>query len=200
VSAIGVGSIRRRVTVSGPGGHAWEASDAPSAVHAVADLVSAIAAIPAADATSVNVGRIGGGEGINVRASEAWFELDLRAHDPQILASLGRDVDTIVGRIGEPLRARQDALGTRPAGRLDPTHPLVRAAGEALSEAGIEARAAATSTDANAVHARGIPTVAVGVTTGSGEHTPQEWIDTPPIADGVRTLARMVARFEDLTA
>ncbi len=31
-STVGVGSVRRRVRVLGPGGHAWEAVDAPSAV------------------------------------------------------------------------------------------------------------------------------------------------------------------------
>jgi acetylornithine deacetylase/succinyl-diaminopimelate desuccinylase-like protein len=200
VSAVGVGSVRRRVTVSGPGGHAWEASGAPSAVHAVAGLVSEIAAMPSVEGTSVNAGRIGGGEGINVRAREAWFELDLRADDTDALAALARDVDTIVARLDEPLRAERAVLGDRPAGRLDPTHPLVRAAGDALREAGIEVRPVATSTDANAAHARGIPAIAIGITTGSGEHTPQEWIDTAPIGDGVRALARTVTRFEELSA
>ena len=200
VSAVGVGSVRRRITVTGPGGHAWETPDAPSAVHAVAGLVSEIACMSTIDGTSVNAGRIGGGEGINVRAREAWFELDLRADDPRTLAALARDVDAIVARIDEPLRVERTVLGDRPAGRLDPSHPLVRAAGDALREAGIEVRPVATSTDANAAHARGIPAIAIGVTTGSGEHTPQEWIDTGPIGNGVRALARTVARFEELSA
>ena len=34
VSTVGVGSVRRRVCVHGPGGHAWEAKETPSAVHA----------------------------------------------------------------------------------------------------------------------------------------------------------------------
>jgi acetylornithine deacetylase/succinyl-diaminopimelate desuccinylase-like protein len=57
----------------------------------------------------------------------------------------------------------------------------------------------ATSTDANAAHARGIPAVAVGVTTGGGEHTPQEWIDIAPVAGGLAVLAATVTRFEDDT-
>ena len=32
----GVGSVRWRVRYTGPGGHAWERADAPSAVHAAA--------------------------------------------------------------------------------------------------------------------------------------------------------------------
>ena len=189
VSAVGVGSVRRRITVTGPGGHAWEAPDAPSAVHAVAGLVSEIASMSPIDGTSVNAGRIGGGEGINVRAREAWFELDLRADDPRTLAALARDVDAIVARIDEPLHVERTVLGDRPAGRLDPSHPLVRAAGDALREAGIEVRPVATSTDANAAHARGIPAIAIGVTTGSGEHTPR--------SASPRVAIIMLTAFED---
>ena len=88
-----------------------------------------------------------------------------------------------------------EELGRRPAGALDPDHPLVRAAATALEEAGIPPSFVATSTDANAAHARGIPAVAVGVTTGSGEHTPQEWIDVAPVADGLSVLAATVEKF-----
>jgi tripeptide aminopeptidase len=200
VSAIGVGSVRRRHTVTGPGGHAWEASDSPSAIHAAATLVSEITAIPATEGTSVNVGRIGGGEGINVRAREAWFEVDLRADDASTLADLARDVEAIMATVDEPLHVEPMVLGDRPAGRLDPAHPLVRAAGDALHEVGIAIQSVATSTDANAAHARGIPAIAIGITKGSGEHTPREWIDTALIPDGVRALARTVARYEELSA
>ena len=40
--------------------------------------------------TAVNVGRIGGGEAINARARECWFELDMRADDPAALAASRR--------------------------------------------------------------------------------------------------------------
>lgn len=198
ISTVGVGSVRRRVRVLGHGGHAWEAAETPSAVHALGQLVASIAAIPHRRGTSVNVGRIGGGEGINMRAREAWLELDLRADDPDALATMAREVEDLLESIDPPLAVDQEVLGDRPAGHVDPDHPLVRAATEALTEVGTSSTSPATSTDANAAHARGIPAIAVGVTTGSGEHTPGEWIETAPIEDGVRALARTVERFEEL--
>lgn len=198
ISTVGVGSVRRRVRVVGPGGHAWEAAETPSAVHALGQLVASIAAIPHRRGTSVNVGRIGGGEGINMRAREAWLELDLRADDPDALAAMAREVEDLLESIDPPLAVDNEVLGDRPAGHVDPDHPLVRAATEALTEVGTSSTSPATSTDANAAHARGIPAIAVGVTRGSGEHTPEEWIDTAPIEDGVRALARTVERFEEL--
>ena len=197
VSTIGVGSARRRIMITGPGGHAWEASDAPSAVHHAAALVAAIAGTPRPPGTAVNVGRIGGGEGINVRAREAWFEVDLRAEDPSALAELVRGLEATVADTPQPLQARLEPIGDRPAGRVDRDAPLVRAAEAALRAEGIAVTNPATSTDANAAHARGVPAVALGVTTGAGEHTTQEWIDIEPIATGVRVLAATVDRYEE---
>jgi acetylornithine deacetylase/succinyl-diaminopimelate desuccinylase-like protein len=199
VSTIGVGSVRRRIRVTGPGGHAWEDAEALSAVHYLARLVTTTISIPRGSGTSVNVGRIGGGEGINVRAREAWCEIDLRADDPKALAALARAVDETVLQPEPPLAVEQEPLGERPAGGIEPDHPLVRAAEQALGEAAIPVANPPTSTDANAAHARGIPAIAVGVTTGSGEHTADEWIETGPIEVGLKALVRTIERFEELT-
>jgi acetylornithine deacetylase/succinyl-diaminopimelate desuccinylase-like protein len=199
VSAVGVGSVRWRARLSGPGGHAWEAAGAPSAVHAAAGMIRDVATLAVAGArTVVNVGRIAGGEAINARARECWFELDIRADDPAALADLEARARTIMeANVPGGVELEREELGRRPAGSLDPAHPLVRAAAGALEEAGLEPSFVATSTDANAAHARGIPAVAVGVTTGGGEHTPQEWIDVAPIALGLSVLAATITRFEE---
>lgn len=198
VSAVGVGSVRWRASLSGPGGHAWEAAGAPSAVHAAAGMITDVAplAVPGAR-TVVNVGRIAGGEAINARARECWFELDIRADDPAALADLEARARAVIQNVPEGVELELEELGHRPTGSLDPAHPLVRAAAGALEAAGLEPSSVATSTDANAAHARGIPAVAVGVTTGGGEHTPQEWIDVAPIALGLSVLAATVTRFEE---
>ena len=201
ISAVGVGSLRWRVRVSGPGGHAWEASEAPSAVHAAAVMIGHVARLEVAGAgTTVNVGRIGGGEAINARARSCWFELDIRADRSAALAALEAEARAVIeAEAPDGIEVRIEEVGRRPAGALDPDHPLVRAAIAALEEAGITPVFPATSTDANAAHVRGIPAVAVGVTTGGGEHTPQEWIDIAPIADGLSVLAATVMRFEEAT-
>ena len=89
-----------------------------------------------------------------------------------------------------------EALGRRPAGGLPATHPLPRAAAQALAAVGVEPSFPATSTDANAAHAAGIPAVAVGVTTGAGEHTTAEWIDVGPLTQGIAALADTIDRFD----
>ena len=139
VSHVGAGSLRWRVEVSGPGGHAWEQSSAPSAIHAVASMVSVLSSLDVAGArTSVNIGRIGGGEAINARAREAWFELDLRADRAEALVSLEASARAEVDRYLMPgLSVRIQEIGRRPAGGIERLHPLVASAVAQLELAGI---------------------------------------------------------------
>lgn len=197
VCIVGVGSTRWRVTVEGPGGHAWERADAVSAVHAAAGMVRGIASMPRpADARcAVNVGLFHGGEAINARARRASFDVDLRADDPGALAALGRSARAWIDAHADGVAVSVQDLGTRPAGRIRDDHPLVRAALAALRAADIDPVLTAASTDANAAHAAGLPAVTVGVTTGAGEHTPEEWIDLPPVSTGLSVLADTIRRF-----
>ena len=50
------------------------------------------------------------------------------------------------------------------------------------------------STDANLPLSRGLPAVAVGLTTGSGAHTVHEYIQTEPLAKGLEQVVRLVSR------
>ena len=89
-----------------------------------------------------------------------------------------------------------EELGRRPAGELEQAHPLAAAAAAALRAAGWRARFTAASTDANAAHVAGVPAIAIGVTTGGGEHTPDEWIDTSPLSAGLGCAAATIAGWE----
>jgi acetylornithine deacetylase/succinyl-diaminopimelate desuccinylase-like protein len=198
VVVTGVGSIRWRVSYTGPGGHAWEQSQAPSAVHAAARAGTLLTGLDVAGARcSVNIGTIGGGEAINARAREAWFEVDLRADSAVALASLAGQATAIVRAADDQIRVRIDEIGSRPAGGVAESSALVRAAVAAHERAGVPAEFRAASTDANAAYAAGIPAVALGVTRGEGEHTPEEWIETAPVADGLGVLAETIRLFRE---
>jgi tripeptide aminopeptidase len=192
VSTVAVGSVRWRVEMRGPGGHAWEEASAPSAVHEAAAAVHRLVSLTEGrEGVSLNIGRMSGGEAINARARSAWFEVDLRADDPATLRSLDAACRAALESVSG-VELQIDALGNRPAGRMDPGHALVVAATDALRDIGMTPRLASTSTDANAALDAGLPAIAIGVTEGSGEHTPDEWIATAPVAAGLRALAATV--------
>ena len=203
VATVGVGSVRWRVTVSGPGGHAWEQSGAPSAVHAAARMVAGLAALARRSSGSgrvarsaVNIGLFSGGEAVNARARRAEFLVDLRASRAAILTELDTRARRIVATPPAGLTVEVEELGRRPAGELPTSHPLAAAAAAALRESGLRPVFTAASTDANAAHAAQVPGIAIGVTTGGGEHTPEEWIDTAPLATGLRCAADTITRWE----
>ena len=201
VVTVGVGSVRWEVELEGPGGHAWEAAGSPSAIHDLARIVTRLERLlPEARSRarcSLNVGHIEGGESINARARRAAFRIDVRSTDPSVLADLGTGARRVVDTGMSPgVTARFETLGKRPAGSIPQTHPLALAAVGALAEVGIEAGYGAASTDANAAYAAGIPAVTIGITTGSGEHTPAEWIEIAPIATGLAALADTIVRYD----
>lgn len=191
-----VGSVRWRVEFTGPGGHAWERADAPSAVHAMGALIATLAPLSAPESVNgrrtVNVGRAGGGEAINARARSAWCEVDVRSVDADVLARLEEEVASAARAAAPGVAVELHEFGRRPAGVVGDDHPLVQSAVRALQRAGLRAKLGAASTDANAAYAAGIPAVAVGITTGEGEHTLGEWIDLDPIGEGVTVLANTV--------
>ncbi len=201
IATTGVGSRRWRVVVTGPGGHAWEQSQAPSAVHEAARIVQALSRIPTAPgATSLNIGKLDGGEAINARAREAVFELDLRGAAEGSLEALETAARQVLeAPCASGIGIDVHEIGRRPAGSIQSDHPLVGSARDALATRSITWREVAASTDANAAHAGGVPAIALGVTTGSGEHTPGEWIDISPIGDGIAAIADTVVRYEHAT-
>jgi tripeptide aminopeptidase len=205
VNITGVGSVRWQVTVTAPGGHAWEDAAAPSAVHEAARLVAQLATLAraapapgdAAPKTTVNVGRFAGGESVNSRGQHAEFLVDLRSGDAGALQSLTDAATAVLRTVAPPAQMSVRVIGERPAGGLDSDHPLATLAAEALWAAGMTPRLTAASTDANAAYPLGIPALTLGITTGEGTYTEQEWIDVEPVATGLTALAATITRLDE---
>ena len=192
-----VGVRRYRVKMATEGGHSWSDYGRPSAVHEMAELVTQLTSLRVAahPRTSLNVGVIAGGSGVNVVASEAHFELDVRSETEEGLTEILTHVEQrLHSAQKQGVSVGIDVIGERPAGGLPLDHPLLRLAGDCLSEQGIQPTFTAGSTDANIPLSRGLPALVIGITTGAGAHTPNEYIDIPPIKQGMQQLVRFVER------
>jgi acetylornithine deacetylase/succinyl-diaminopimelate desuccinylase-like protein len=190
-----IGVQRYRITAKTAGGHSWADYGQPSAVHELASLITELTSIrlPKNPRTTMNVGTIQGGTGVNVVASEAKCELDLRSEDRKALLKLIHQVEKILKDADrEGVRIMAEVIGERPAGEIPSNHPLVTLGLQCLSEQGLEASLTAGSTDANIPLSRGIPAVVMGVSTGGGAHTLNEYVDVEPIAKGMESVARFV--------
>lgn len=190
-----IGVRRYRITAKTRGGHSWSDYGNPSAVHELAAMVAQLTQmrLPREPRTTLNVGVIQGGTGVNVLAAEASCELDLRSEDPAALAKIISQVEeTILHWNREGIKFQAEIIGERPAGEIPADHPMVQLALECVQEQGVEATLTSGSTDANIPLSKNIPAVVMGITTGGGAHTVNEYIDVEPIGKGMGSLLRFV--------
>lgn len=192
-----VGVKRYRVKARTSGGHSWSDYGQPSAVHELAKLIVGLTSLtlPTHPRTTMNVGKVSGGTSVNVIASEASFDLDLRSEGRQALAELVAAADKLIRHANRPgVNVEAEIIGQRPAGEISANHPLVLLGRDCLREQGLEAGLISGSTDANVPLSKGYPAIVLGVTTGGSAHTTHEYVNTVPIAQGMEQLVRFVSR------
>jgi tripeptide aminopeptidase len=186
-----IGSIRARLTVSGPGGHPWVDKGDPSAIHALLELATTILS-KAPKGAQVNIGSIGGGRSVNVIADTAELLFEARADDEATLEAMLAQLNGL--ECEPPLALQVDLVGKRPAGRLERESKLLELVRTVRSELGLPDALGSGSTDANAALAQGIPALTLGVATGSGMHSTGERIDLNSLAIGYLQVEMLVER------
>jgi tripeptide aminopeptidase len=198
----GLGSVRYKATVLGPGGHSWGAFGLGNPHHAMAKAVNyfsdeANRFTSTGIKTSFNIGRTGGGTSVNSIPFESWAEIDMRSESPAQLnkidslfkANMARgvaDYNKLIKK-GPPLTLRLERIGYRPSGSTAETEPLVQRARAAAGYFTTTTTLDISSTNANTPMAHGIP----AITIGSGgkcdhEHSLEEWWINDKGADGIK--------------
>jgi len=188
---VGVGSLRYRVTFTGPGGHSYGSFGIANPIHAMGRAIAKIGdfEVPSEPKTTFNVGRVGGGTSVNAIASEAWMEMDLRSSDVQSLRLLDRKFQAAVhaavdeenrrwnnrGKVSVSL----ELVGARPAGQTPVNSPIVQTALAVSRALGIEDDLRESSSDSNVPMNLNIPAITVGGGgRGAGSHSLEESFDT----------------------
>ena len=185
-----LGSLRFRVTITGPGGHSWADAGTPNPILILSQALTAIAALklPTDPLTTLNVGHISGGTSINSIPESATALLDLRSTDPaQLVATataLHGILDEAVTSFATPRTANTppklhiETIGNRPAAILADNSPLLHTLRAVDRHLTLRTEQRLGSTDSNIPLSRGLPAVAMGAGgTGGGIHTLKEWYD-----------------------
>lgn len=193
-----LGSRRYLISASAPGGHSWSDFGSASAIHALVQLAAKLGemSVPRSPRTTFNIGRIQGGTSVNTIAQAASLELDLRSEDPEALAAIIQQTLQIVSSFQSAAWQKKnvkidvECIGDRPTGEIGLEHPLVVAAGEALTYCGVPVQRSLSmsSTDANIPLSRGIPAVCVGIAQGGDAHRLSEWMNPALLPRGVQHL------------
>jgi acetylornithine deacetylase/succinyl-diaminopimelate desuccinylase-like protein len=214
----GLGVTRYRIACHTQGGHSWTNFGRPSAIHELARIVPALEKVLTANQTyrarlplpaprsSLNVGIIKGGTSVNTIAAEAYLELDLRSESEDILSSMSEGVQKVLaaadrkdfGAADQAIHFTLEQIGRRPSGQIPLDHPLLIAARQALEAQGTPPVIGIGSTDANVPLSLGIPAVTIGLSTGGGAHTLQEFIHTAPLAKGMTQVSSLLESLENM--
>lgn len=191
----GIAVHRMHITANAEGGHSWLHFGRPSAVHGIMELGAQISRIvpPSNPRTTFNIGVIEGGTTINSIATEAGLWLDLRSEDSAALERIRKQVLQLISAAQRPkLTFKVEIVGDRPAGSIDPKHPLVLGALEALAQVGVRGALETGSTDGNIPLENGCPTVTIGITRGGNAHRLDEYIETAAVEFGMKQLILLI--------
>jgi tripeptide aminopeptidase len=185
-----LGSLRFRVTITGPGGHSWTDAGTINPILLLSQALTRIAALelPANPLTTINVGHISGGTSINSIPESATGLLDIRSTDPVQLVATATAVHQIFDEIVTPSTTQKtttpppklhiETIGNRPAAALPDDSPLLHTLRAVDRHLTLRTEPRLGSTDANIPLSRGVPAIAIGGGgTGGGIHTLQEWYD-----------------------
>jgi len=187
---IGIGSRRYRMEFFGPGGHSFRNFGNANPAFALGDCLTRWSKVKVSKngRTTFNIGRIGGGIGINMIPSEVWFEIDLRSTSEKTLKVLEHVLDesSLQALHRENSRCRNHGvislqkklIGSRPCGATPASDPLVQCALEASMALDLPLELKQGSTDANVPMGMGIPAISIsGGGSGKGSHTLAEEFD-----------------------
>jgi acetylornithine deacetylase/succinyl-diaminopimelate desuccinylase-like protein len=171
-------SRRFRVTVTGPGGHAWTDAGAPNPILLLARGLLALEPLSTTNdahpRTTLNVGLISGGTSINSIPASANALLDLRSTSP---AALDAAELALRQTLNQP-NFTIDLIGDRPGGVLPDDSPLLATLRAVDRHLNLRTEPSLGSTDANIPLSLGIPAIAIGAGgAGGGIHTLHEWYD-----------------------
>ena len=182
-----LGSRRFEVTFSGPGGHSWSDYGVGNPIHALCRAVALFAEtrMDAAPKSSVNVGLIEGGSGVNAIAQAARCKVDIRSESNARMDQLVELLSSAVERARDLENQRQSGgrvtvktreIGSRPAAVLPQQAPILQYARAVDAHLGVRSYLDCSSTDANLPLSMGIPAIAIGAGgQGGGAHTTGEW-------------------------
>ncbi|CAN7332219.1 M20/M25/M40 family metallo-hydrolase [Phenylobacterium sp. LjRoot164] len=191
ITHVGVGSKRYRVTFSGPGGHSYGSF---GIVNPMAAMGKAIAdfyevQVPTNPKVTYSASVTGGGTSVNAIPNKVFTEFDMRSADAGELAKLDtRFKEIMQAAVEHENKARSTRVGAvsieikpigdRPAGQTAKDTGLVAGTAAAITALGYTPQYDASSTDANAPMALGIPAITIGGGGSGGRaHSLDEWID-----------------------
>jgi acetylornithine deacetylase/succinyl-diaminopimelate desuccinylase-like protein len=200
-----VGSHRYEITVKTEGGHSYGSFGKRNAIHAAAELITALydCALPQEEGskTTFNVGIIEGGTSVNTIAQNAKLLYEYRSDSDACLEQMKKFFEKRISEAKKDEEVDIDVkvVGIRPCGRgVDMEHlskMTERAARISERYSGMKCAVRSGSTDANIPMSLGVPAITLGAYLGDGAHTREERVLIKSIPVGLKIAAELILSY-----
>jgi len=192
-AGIGINWYRHHFT--GPGGHTRSQTPPYSASLPLARAIDRIyqLRVPRNPSSNLNIGMLGGSEVVNAKAADAWFTVDLRSTNNEVIADLEKQIQTILNeeaaRVG--MKVKTDVIGASPAAFI-PGHResyLVRISEAVHRVMGFDPPIgnAGSNNSSAALHA-GISSISTGAGPCEASHSLAENCEIEPLYKGIKKV------------
>lgn len=191
----GIGINWYRHHFIGPGGHTRSRTPPYSASLPLARAISRIyeLKVPTSPSSNLNIGMLGGSEVVNAKASDAWFTVDLRSTNNDVVADLEKKIAVILEeeatRAG--MKVKTEIISTSPAAVI-PGHrdsQMVKIAEAVHRAMGFNPSITPTgSNNASAALLGGIPAISTGAGPCDDSHALTESCEIEPLYRGIKKI------------
>jgi acetylornithine deacetylase/succinyl-diaminopimelate desuccinylase-like protein len=191
----GIGINWYRHHFIGPGGHTRSRTPPYSATLPLARAIQRIyeLPVPTNPPSNVNIGMLGGSEVVNAKASDAWFTVDLRSTDNQVIADLEQKIKTILNEEAarEKVQLKTELISASPAAVI-PGHRnsyLVRMSEAVHRALGFDPPITNTgSNNSSAALREGISSISTGAGPCDDAHALTENCEIEPLYRGIKKI------------
>ena len=191
----GIGINWYRHHFIGPGGHTRSRTPPYSATLPLARAIERIyeLKVPTNPSSNLNIGMLGGSEVVNAKANDAWFTVDLRSTDNQVIADLDKKIASILQEEAKRanMTVKTNIISTSPAAVVPGNREsrLVKIAEAVHRAMGFDPPITnAGSNNSSAALLQGISSISTGAGPCSDSHALTENCEIEPLYRGIKKI------------
>ena len=201
----GIGINWYRHHFIGPGGHTRSRTPPYSASLPLARAIARIyeLKVPSSPPSNLNIGMLGGSEVVNAKASDAWFTVDLRSTNNEVIADLEKRIAEILGEEAKraDMKLKTDIISTSPAAVI-PGHRdsrLVKVAEAVHRAMGFDPPITPTgSNNSSAALLAGISSISTGAGPCNDSHALTENCEIEPLYKGIKKILLLAVALAEM--
>jgi len=202
----GIGINWYRHHFIGPGGHTRSRTPPYSASLPLARAIARIydLKVPTSPSSNLNIGMLGGSEVPNAKAADAWFTVDLRSTDNNVIADLDKQIATILDEEAKRagMTVKTDIISTSPAAVLAGNREshLVKMAEAVHRAMGFDPPIGnAGSNNSSAALLQGITSISTGAGPCNDSHALTENCEIEPLYKGIKKILLLAVAMAGLS-